>query len=91
VVAISIADEKEGVVPDLGSIVFFDPETGQEQIIDTSSYSFKKWFKEFRASQDAEMKSAFKGGKVELLKIQTHEDYGEAVVRFFRARSRRKR
>ena len=91
VVAICIGDLKEGNIPDLGQILFFDPETGQEQLVDTSSYAFKKWLKDFQGSIQVQVGSALKGSKIDLLKIQTQDDYGEAVVGFFRARSRRKR
>lgn len=91
VVAIQVADERESLIPDLGQILLFNPETGEENLVDTSSYQFKKWFKDYLEESEAEMRSAFKGGRVETFRIMTKEDYGEAVVRFFRARSRRKR
>lgn len=91
VVAVSIADVREQVMPELGQMLFVDPETGEERIVDTSSYGFKKWFKEYQDALDTSMKSAFKGSGVEVLKLLTQEDYGEAVVKFFRARARRRR
>ncbi len=90
VVAVSIADEREAVIPDVGHILLFDAETGQEQLVDTSSYQFKKWFEEYRAEFEAKTQTVLRENRVEMLKILTKEDYGEAVVRFFRARSRRK-
>jgi uncharacterized protein (DUF58 family) len=91
VVAISIADEREVLVPELGRMLLFDPETDEERLVDTSSYVFKKWLKEYHAAHEASTRAALKGSRVETLKIFTKEDYGDAVVRFFRARSRRKR
>ena len=79
------------MIPELGQILFFNPETGEETLVDTSSYQFKKWFKDYLAEFETDHRTAFKGGRVETLKIITKEDYGEAVVRFFRARARRKR
>jgi len=90
VVAILLADEREKLIPEIGQILLFDPETGKECWVDTSSYAFKKWFKEFQTEYEARTRDALKGSKVELLKILTQEDYGEAVVRFFQARARRK-
>jgi uncharacterized protein (DUF58 family) len=91
VVAVSIGDERELEVPEVGSLLLVDPETGQESWVDTSSYAFKKWLKDYRAELETDTATALKGGKVELLRVLTREDYGEAVVRFFRARSSRKR
>lgn len=90
VVAVSIGDERESSVPDLGHMVFVDPESGERQMVDTNSFAFKKWLKEHRLATETDLGTALKTGRIEHLKIITKEDYGEAVVRFFRARSRRR-
>jgi uncharacterized protein (DUF58 family) len=91
VVAVQIGDEREHIVPEIGRMVLVDPETGEERLVDTSSYAFKKWFEEYRAAHHTDTMTALKGGRVELLKVLTKDDYGDAVVRFFRARSRKRR
>jgi hypothetical protein len=91
VVAISVADEREFSIPEVGQILFQDPETGEEHLVDTASYAFKKWLNDFRTIYETDTQTAFKGGRVELLKVLTKEDYGNAVVRFFKARTRRRR
>lgn len=91
VIGISIADTREFEMPDVGSILLVDPETGQESFVDTSSYAFKKWHKDYLSQHEARTQNALKGGKVDLLKIRSQEDYGEAVVRFFQKRARRRR
>jgi uncharacterized protein (DUF58 family) len=91
VIAINISDDRENEIPDVGQILLFDPETGQETLVDTSSYAFKKWLKEYRTTYETDTKTAFKGGRVEMLSVKTKEDYGSAVVRFFGARARRRR
>jgi uncharacterized protein (DUF58 family) len=91
VIAINISDERETDVPDVGQILLVDPETGDERLVDTSSYTFKKWLKEFKTVHETDTQTAFKGGKVTMLSVKTKEDYGTAVVRFFGARARRRR
>lgn len=91
VVAIAIGDEREVEIPDVGQILLVDPETGEERLVDTGSYPFKKWMKDFQTVHETDTQSAFRGGKVEMLRVQTKEDYGAAVVRFFGARARRRR
>jgi hypothetical protein len=71
--------------------VVVDPETGDEAWVNTESYAFKKWIKDFRSELETDTQTAFKGGRIESLNVLTREDYGDAVVRFFRARSRRKK
>ena len=90
VVAIQVGDTRERAVPKLGQLLVSNPETGEQTWIDTESYAFKKWMGEFVTRWDETADRAFKGGQVERLKISTEEDYGEAVVRFFRARGRRR-
>ncbi len=91
VVAMQIRDEREGDIPQIGQMILVDPESGQERFVDTDSYAFKKWFKEFSLEDETDLETALKGGRVERLKIRTKEDYAQAVVRFFRARARRRR
>src|ERR1700746_4060160 len=67
VIAISIGDERETEIPNVGQILLMDPETGEERLVDTGSYQFKKWMKEFQTAYETDTQSAFKGGKVELL------------------------
>ena len=89
VVAVSVGDAREQEAPEVGQLLLVDPETGQESWVDTSSYAFKKWLEDYRNEFETDRETAFKGSKVEALRVLTQEDYGEAVVRFFRARSRR--
>jgi uncharacterized protein (DUF58 family) len=90
VVAVKVSDEREIEIPEIGQILLFNPETGQEQWVDTSSSTFKRWFSTYQKQFESKTKSAFKSSRVETLTVLTKEDYGEAVVRFFRARSRKR-
>jgi uncharacterized protein (DUF58 family) len=100
VISVVIGDEREREIPALGQVLVFDPETGEERVIDTGSYSFQKWFKSFVMEHDprgasnaggAVPSGMVSGGKVEFLQVLTKEDYANAVVRFFQKRSRRRR
>lgn len=98
VISIRVSDEKERRLPDLGHVLVLDPETGEERLIDTSSYSFQQWFKNFKLTHGIEAEShqdssraITGGGSIDFLSVLTKEDYGDAVVRFFRARAQRRR
>lgn len=90
VVAIKIEDPKEREIPGGCLFRFIDPETGAESYVDTSSFRFKKWLKEFSAKQDQEITSLFNKNKIDAISVETDEDYGEAIVRFFQKRKRRR-
>jgi len=94
VLAITIDDPREKVMPPMGMIQLVNPEAPassplEDTIVDTSSYLFKNWFKDLLTKHNTELQSALRGSRAEHLKISTEDDYGEAVVRFFRTRSRR--
>lgn len=90
VVAIRVRDQRESEVPAIGEIPVVDPETGQERWVDTSSYAFKTWLKQTEEAQAAEFAQALRAARVESVQVSTREDYGEAIVRFFRTRARRR-
>lgn len=89
-VTLSIEDEREHTVPDVGEILFVNPETGEEAWVNTSSYRFRTWFEDLIKKTDEEHQEIFRKNQVERLRIFTKDDYAEAVVRFFRARGRKK-
>jgi len=91
VVAFRVQDGHEWNVPEVGSLFIRNPETGEEGLIDTRSYRFKAWLKEFTKKTNEELGSLFRTGGVEELKIDCREDYIAAVVRFFRARASKRR
>jgi len=90
-VAIQVGDEREWSVPSLGQICVTNPETREEHFIDPASYSFRKWFKDFKTTFETDTQTALRAGRIGNLRIHTKEDYGAAVVRFFRTRTKRKR
>lgn len=91
VVAVRVNDGREWDVPEMGSLFIVDPETGEEGLVDTRSYRFRTWLAGFRKKNTEELLSLFRSSRVEELKIETREDYPEAVVRFFRARSSKRK
>jgi uncharacterized protein (DUF58 family) len=91
VVAITVQDERESQMPEVGTLLLVDPETGIERLVNTNSYSFRSWFSNFKKVHEQKTQKALKGARVDELRILTKEDYGEAIVRYFRARSRRRR
>lgn len=87
VVAVRVTDGREWEVPEMGSVFVVNPETGEEGLMDTRSYRFRSWLASFRKKMNEDLKQLFRSGKIEELRIESREDYADAVVRFFRARS----
>jgi uncharacterized protein (DUF58 family) len=91
VVALKIGDERELAMPEVGHVIFADPETGEEHVVDTAAYGFQKWLEQRRRFAAGQFKQRFRSSGAQLLEVTTQEDYLQAVVRFFRSRARRRR
>ena len=91
VVAVTLGDRTEVQVPMSGRFLFVDPETHQEAWVDTGSYLFKKWQNEQSQARAESLKKTLRECGVDQMALTTEENYGDAVVRFFQMRARRKR
>jgi len=91
VVAIWIQDQRELEIPSLGYLNFENLESGEQGFIHTGSFAFQRWLKETMSVRNQKIENELKTSKVEILKIQTNEDYGQSVVDFFLKRKMRKK
>jgi uncharacterized protein (DUF58 family) len=90
VVAVKINDPAETSIPAIGRLSVIDPETGVELDIDPGTYAFKKIMKEQVEAFDLKTKNIFKLAKVEVLSMNTTEDYAEGLVQFLRRRKQKR-
>ncbi len=90
VIAIETRDPREFEPMSDGVFCFKDPETDEEYYIHSGSYRFKKWIEEWSIQQKEKLGKIFLRAKVDHLIVKTSEDYGEAMVRFFQKRKKRK-
>lgn len=89
VVAVWLQDDRELEVPNVGTVLMEDPETGESRYVNTGSGGFRNWVKETVAAWTRRTEGALKGRHVDLLPIRTREDHGDALVRYFALRRRR--
>lgn len=89
VIAVTLEDPAERALPDIGAARLEDPETGDIIEIDTSHPAVRKAFAARIAKEDEERQKLF--GRLGLDEIIVHTEYGyvDALLAFFRARSRR--
>ena len=89
VVAVTLEDPSERVLPDIGAARLEDPETGERVEIDTSHPEVRAAFARRVAQADAARRGLF--GRLGLDEIVVHTEHGyvDALLAFFRARSRR--
>ena len=87
-IAISLQDPRERVMPDVGLIEFEDAETGATMLIDSGSAEFRDRYKKEMDRRRNETTSIFKSNGVDEILVSTETDYVEPLVRFFRKREK---
>ncbi len=88
-VGIVLQDPREEEIPRIGLVKFFDPETEEEMIIDTSNRNFQEWYKLKKAEIKLRRKSLFVSAHLDSININTNESYIKPLTNFFRIRERR--
>ncbi len=90
VVAIQIEDPLEYSFGKVGPITIFDPETQQEITFNPQAYSFNSEFNKAKSEFEIKTKQTLSHSGVEILKVNTHEDYVDRLLRFFKKRKKKK-
>ncbi len=89
VVAITITDPRETVLPDAGIVELVDAETGKSYMIDTSSEKIRNEYAKRASVIFAERSSTFGSVGVDHIDISTGRPYVEEFIKFFRMRKKR--
>ena len=82
VIAIRLWDPREMEMPDIGTIIMEDAETGEQLYVDTHDKKFRQRFQDAAAQREAQLKETFKRAGVDVLPLSTEEDLIRAIVRF---------
>ncbi len=82
VIVIRLWDPREMELPDIGTIVMEDAETGEQLYVDTHDKKFRQRFKEAAAQREKTLTETFKRAGVDALPLSTEEDLIRAIVRF---------
>ena len=89
-VALSVADPRESVLPDVGLVRLEDPETGETALIDTSSASVRRRFEAAAAERRARLTELFRSTGVDEVATVVGQDYTRDLMAFFRRREGRR-
>jgi uncharacterized protein (DUF58 family) len=88
-VAISISDPREQMLPNVGLIGVVDPETGRPAVIDSGSARVRRAYSEAARRSREALRTTVRRTGVDLLELSTGESYEMPLVRFFHERARR--
>jgi uncharacterized protein (DUF58 family) len=89
VIAISVRDQAEIAMPGIGLVEFFDAESGETMLVDTSSRQFRNKYSDSCAKRFNELKNMLRTINVDSININTNKPYIGDIVSFFHMRHRR--
>jgi len=85
-VAVTVEDPSERVLPDVGLARFVDPETGQQIEIDTSSPVVRTDFEKRVTEERDERRHLLRRLAIDEVPVRTDGNYIEPLLKFFRSR-----
>jgi len=90
ILAVRLQDPREMEIPDIGSVVFQDAETGEQLYLDTHSKSFRTRFASAAQRRERDLDAAFRECGVDTLLLSTESDLVDSIVRFAARRRKQK-
>ena len=91
VIAVRLYDPLEMALPDLGLLLMEDPETGEQQFVDTADAGFRARFAAAAAAREDALREGFQRASVDALELATDDVLAEAILRFADLRRQRSR
>lgn len=85
-VSIQVYDKLSTELKPLGLMKVNDPETGNEQWIDTSSKKVRETYRKWWTNQQSKMDMAFKQSNVDSISVSTDDDYVKSLLMLFQQR-----
>ncbi|MEI6739740.1 MAG: DUF58 domain-containing protein [Gemmatimonadaceae bacterium] len=89
VIAVTLVDQADRVLPDIGAARLEDPETGERLEIDTSHPAVRAAFAAHVQAVEAQRMALFDRLGLDEIIVQTEHGYVDPLLAFFRARMRR--
>jgi uncharacterized protein (DUF58 family) len=91
VVAIRLLDPHEYELPDAGTIVVEDAETGEQLVVDSSDAEFRRRLREAGELREAELRALTLRAGVDICEVSTSDELVRALVRIVESRRWRRR
>jgi uncharacterized protein (DUF58 family) len=88
-ILLRLQDPTELELPDLGLIKWYDPETGEESWLDTSSKTVRQQYRDQVQARWADFDQFCFRHAIDLVNIDTHQSYVEPLMSYFTTRSAR--
>jgi uncharacterized protein (DUF58 family) len=89
VIAVSVTDPREEILPDVGLMCVRDAETGRETLVNTSDPGVRAAYEHEAQERARRREEAFRRTKVDAMRVRTDRSYVDEIYRFFRMREKR--
>ena len=86
-IAITLQDLREEVLPNVGLIELEDAENGEIVVLDTGDARAREMYRQLNFSVVEERRKFFESNKIDNIEIRTEQSYIEPLIRFFRRRA----
>jgi uncharacterized protein (DUF58 family) len=90
VILINISDIKEVEIPEIGYAYIEDGETGEQILVNTSSKSFQKQYREIMEQKITENQNNMKKIGIDMISLTNEESFDITINRYFRNKWRMK-
>ncbi|CAN3128284.1 DUF58 domain-containing protein [Mycobacterium sp. smrl_JER01] len=91
VIVVEILDPRELELPDVGAVVFVDPESGRQRQVWTSDVRLRRRYRDAAARHRADVAAAITASGADHLRASTAGDWVRDLARFLRERQRTRR
>lgn len=88
-IAVSVTDPREEVLPDVGLVNLQDAETGAEVLVNTRNKKFRSLYEARARKRATDRDELFARTRVDAIHVRTDEPYIDEIHRFFKMRERR--
>ncbi len=88
-IAISIKDPRESILPNVGWVHLEDSETGETLVIDTGDKDFVKSYSQWAEKERNHLKSRFHSFGIDLIEIQTDKPLIKPIIQYFKFREKK--
>jgi uncharacterized protein (DUF58 family) len=89
-IPVLVQDERESRLPPVRYIELFDPETGEQILVDTSSRAFRERFADRARLRREALLTDLRRLRLDAIQVATGDSFIEPLRRFFHGRERRR-
>ncbi len=91
VLAIRVTDPSERALPDAGTVVLQDAETGEQLTVNTADPTLRRRYEEAAHDRSTELREMIAAAGADLFELSTDDDLADALIRLARQRTKRGR